>query len=307
MKNKVSFLAIIAIMFGAGYVHASECIGDDCEIETEEPIVFEQNFGPTNYVDFDDDEDDFDDLDDEPLKPILSQSIQFDPEPQIVEYSPTPVEYETCEYSEQNVTCTYDDNCPFATEAECAIWHKKPIHKTALLPRAPHLNTVRTDDILYAIYANYDVDASEPAMAPLVERYNILMRASSACCNAGILHKMREKGASEKEIYQFLKDDANYFAVTKRCMVMNDDEFDSSYSNGVTGKMAIEVRNACLCKNRQWFETLLQPFFDVYYHAPMFEDRPFVYSYRDDMQRDVTVYINDEVHTTMGLLGACPK
>ncbi len=74
-------------------------------------------------------------------------------------------------------------------------------------------------------------------MSPLVERYNILTRASDSCCGAGIVYKMRENGASDDDIYKFLQDDANYFAVIKRCMMMNDDEIASSYSYGVTGQM----------------------------------------------------------------------
>ena len=294
MKNKVSFLAIIALAFGANYAYASECVGEDCEfdevvehtemviMDQEQPMIFEQNIGPMDFID-----------EEEPLTPIVN-NINLNG-------------YESCEYETFETSCNYDYNCPFNSASECAVWYKKPVHKTALLPRAPHLNDVRTDEILYAIYSDYDVTANDEAMSPLLERYKILMRASHACCGEGIIHKMRENGASDSEVYEFLKDDANYFAITERCMVMNDDEFQRSYSNGVTGKMAIEVRNACLCKNRQWFETLLQPFYDVYYRAPMFEDRPFVYNYIDGMQRDVTVYINDEVHTTMGLLGACPK
>lgn len=270
MKNKISFLVILASVFGVNYANASECVGEDCEFK---PIVFEQNFGPMDVVE--------------------------------INESSTPVECASDVLTE-TVSCTYNYDCPFQTAEECAVWYKKPIHKTNLFPRAPHLNTVYTDEILYAIYSNYDVTANDPMMSPLLERYKILMRASKACCTEGIIHKMRQKGTKDSKIYQFLKDDANYFAVTERCMVMNDDEFESSYSNGVTGKMAIDVRNACLCKNRNWFNTLLEPFYDIYQRAPMFEERPFAYTYTDSMQRDVTVYINDEVHNTMGLLDVCP-
>ena len=283
MKNKISFLAMIAIMIGGNCANASECVGDDCEFK---PIEIEQNIDLTEIN-----------------EPII-QNLNFDiTESEYDSCDYGMCEYETCEYE----SCNYDYNCPFETEIECAIWYKKPIHMTTLTPRAPHMNIIREDDILYAIYSDYSIDANDPTMSPLLERYKILMRASRACCSEGIMHKMRENGANEKDIYEFLKDDANYFAIATRCMVMNDEEFESSYSHGVTGKMVVDVRNACLCKNRQWFDTLLQPFRDIYQRAPMFENEPFVYTYRDDMQRDITVYINDEVHTTMGLLNACPK
>ena len=278
MKNKISFLAIIAAVFCANCANASECVGKDCEFA---PIEIQQDINI-----------------DEIVEPVV-YDINLEQMPAYDSYEYT----ETCEYE----TCVYDYNCPFDTEIECAIWYKKPIHMTTLTPRAPHMNAVREDDILYAIFSNYSIDANDPAMSSLLERYKILMRASRACCSEGIMYKMRENGADEKDIYEFLKNDANYFAVASRCMVMNDEDIEHSYSNGVTGKMVVDVRNACLCKNRQWFETLLQPFWDIYQRAPMFENEPFVYTYSDDMQRDITVYINDEVHTTMGLLNACPK
>ena len=281
MKNKVSFLATLAILIGANCAHASECVGDDCDFQ---PIIVEQNIAPMDFVEFD-----------EPLTPI------------VVDTQPIMAEYETCDYVAEEEPCVYDYNCPFATAEECAIWYKKPAFKTNLHPRAPHFSDVRIDDMLYAIYSNYDIPANAPEMSPLLDRYLILMKASHACCSEGIMYKMRQNGASDKAIYEFLKDDANYYAIASRCMVMNDDEFENSYSNGVTKKMAIDVRNACLCKNRQWFESLLQPYFDVYDRAPMFEERPFAYSYIDDMQRPVTVYINDEVHNTIGLIGVCPR
>ena len=260
-------MAIIAIAFSANCANASECIGKDCELT---PILIEQDIDTVDILE--------------------------------------PVECDI-DWTENTVSsaCTYDYNCPFDSAEECAIWYKKPIHKTNVYPRAPHINAVHTDDMLYAIYSNYDITANDDAMSPLLERYKILMRASDACCTEGIMYKMRQNGASDAEIYNFLKDDANYFAVMKRCMVMNDNELKHEYSNGVTGKMVADVRNACLCKNRQWFEQLLQPFEDIYYRAPQFKDSHFVYSYTDDMNRDITVYINDEVQTTSGLLSVCPK
>lgn len=295
MKNsKISFLAILAIAFGATSVNASECVGDDCDMTQ---FVFEQNIVPDDYyinnVEYDDS--DYVIIDEQPTTQI--EYINMD----LMDLPNT----KTC--ATTSACSSGYNNCPFKTAEECAVWYKKPAFKTSLHPRAPHLNEFRIDEVLYAIYSNYDVTANKKTMSPLLDRYLVLMRASRACCSEGIIHKMRETGADDAAVYQFLKDNANYFAVAQRCMVMNDDEFESSYSNGVTGKMAIEVRNACLCKNRQWFETLLQPFYDVYSRAPMFEERPFPFNYKDDMQRDITVYVNDEVHTTMGLLNACPK
>ena len=212
----------------------------------------------------------------------------------------------SCEAEE--TTCTnYDYYCPFDSEIECAIWYKKPAYKTTVAPRAPHINSMRVDDMLYEIYFNQDISANDSVMSPLVSRYTMLMNASSACCTAGIIYKMRENGADDAAVYQFLKDDANDFGITKNCLTMDNDEIEHRYSNGVTGEMVLDVRNACLCKNHQWFDSLLQPFVDIYERAPAFQDNDFTYTYIDGLNREVCVSVNGAVQTTLGLLGACPK
>lgn len=264
MKNKISFLAIIAFALCANCANASECVGEDCELDT---LIIEQDIVPT-----------------------------------VEEYE----YYDYCDPVLKTETC-YDYDCPFDTATECEIWYKKPEHKVYSGPRAPHFSAVRVDEILYTLYSNYDIDADDANMSPLLERYKILSNASDACCGAGIIYTMRKNGANDEDIYKFLQDDANYFAVIKRCMMMNNDEIRQNYSHGVTGQMVADVRNACLCKNRQWFENLLQPFNDIYDRMPVFREKPFVYSYVDDMQRDITVYINSDVQTTSTLLSQCPK
>ena len=201
----------------------------------------------------------------------------------------------------------YDYNCPFSTAEECAIWYKKPAFKTNIHPRAPHFTDVRVDDMLYAIYSNYDISANAPEMSPLLDRYLILMKASRACCSEGIMYKMRQNGASDNAIYEFLKDDANYYAIKTRCLMTDNDNIAKTYSYGVDYKMIFDVRNACLCKNKVWFNALLAPYKDIYKRAPQFVNMDFNYSYTDSMQREICVSVNKDVQTTMNLLESCPK
>lgn len=270
MKSEISFLAIIAFALCANCADASECVGSDCELE---PIVVEQNIAPMDFAE-------------------VNEEYDY---------------CEECEYDMASTDTCYDYSCPFDTDTECEVWHKKPEHNEYSGPRAPHLSLVQIDEILYAIYGNYDINADNENMSPLVDRYKMLVHASDACCGAGIMYKMRENGASDKDIYRFLQNDANFFAIIKRCIMMNNNDIAGTYSHGVTGQMVADVRNACLCKNRQWFENLLQPFSDIYERMPIFRDKHFVYSYSDDMKRDITVYINDDVQTVSGLLNECPK
>ena len=206
----------------------------------------------------------------------------------------------------EETSCDIDYNCPFETEQECEVWNKKPVHSQSVSPRAPHLNLVRTDEILYAIYTNDEFSANDPAAEPLLARYNMLIRASKSCCIEGIVYKMHENKATDKQVYQFLKDDANYFGIGTRCLVTTNDEIQNKYSNGVNADMVMDVRNSCLCKNRKWFDSLLEPFNDVYKMAPEFESQPFNYTYTDGLQRQITVSINEDVQNTMNLLENCP-
>lgn len=268
MKHKISFLAIIAMALNVNYVRASECIDDDCDLK---PIVIEENIN--------------------------------------IDELSGPVKYEInvpAKDTSSETSCDYDYNCPFDTAAECDIWYTKPVYAASLEPRAPHINPVLVDDILYAIYSNYEITANDCAMSPLLERYKILMNASKSCCTSGIIYKMHADKLSDKDVYNFLKDDVNHFATTNRCMVMPNDDISHSYSYGVTGEMVADVRNSCLCKNREWFENLLQPFVDIYERAPQFESAPFVYTYTDGLQREITVSVNEDVQTALGLLSACP-
>ena len=273
MKNKISFLALFAIALNVNHVCASECVDDDCEltpVEITEEVETVEMLIPVEYE--------------------YDWSVS------------TPTNVEITEGM-----CEYDYNCPFKTPEECAIWYTKPAYKTTVAPRAPHINSMLVDDMAFALYANDEVSANDPEMSPLVERYNKLMKASDACCTSGIIYKMRQNGASDEAVYEFLKDDANNFALTKRCLVMSDAEIESRYSNGVTGKMVAEVRNLCLCKNHQWFDSLLQPFVDMYERAPEFRTADFLYSYMDGMNRDIEVSVNEDVQNAMDILAICPK
>ena len=270
----------MAFALNVNYVYASECVDDDCEltqIETIETIT-----EPTNIETYD-----------------VLVPVQY-----TVDWA-VPVQSEpVCEFEQ---TCDYDYNCPFDNAAACAVWYKKPAYKTTVAPRAPHINTVLVDDMIYALYSSENINANDSSMAPLTQRYKMLMNAGDACCTSAIIYKMRQNGASDSDVYEFLKDDANYYAVTKRCLVMADEDITSGYSHGVTGKMVADVRNACLCKNKQWFDSLLQPFNDIYNRVPDFAENAFMYSYVDGMQRHINVSVNQDVQNAIGLLGACPK
>ena len=267
-------------MLGVNYANASECTDEDCELSPtviEEEIV-EQETEPVDI------------LEPQPASDSIWNYVTVET-----------VENDTCDDD-----CEYDYNCPFATIEECEIWYKKPVYKESVAPREPRINSFKVDEIIYALENSSQISANNAVFAPLVDRYKMLMNASRACCTEGIIYKLRNKNASENQIYKFLKNDANYYAVGARCLVMSNDDISKNYSNGVNGDMVSDVRNTCLCKNRQWFDSLLAPFVSIYHAVPSFESDAFYYDYTDGMQRNITVSINDEVQNTLNMLAECP-
>lgn len=274
MKRYISILSILACVFGVNYARASDCIDDDCDIDVSTEYAIDV------------------------LRPAEhDENIWFEESNEDID--------ETCEIVSDDFIA-FDYNCPFETNEECEIWATKPMYSTVVAPRNPHLNSVKLDGILATLTFNGEISANDELAKPLLNRYLALMRASRACCSEGIIYKLRQNGTRDKKIYNFLQDDANKYAVGARCMVMDDSEINGSYSYGVTDEMVLDVRNSCLCKNRQWIDSLIEPFFDLYQLAPDFEYMPFYYTYLDGFQREITVSVNADVQTVMELLQYCP-
>lgn len=290
MRRYTSILSLLVCVCGLNLAHASDCVDSDCDLDTEfdvlEPVEYEENV----WTDFEIAESDTVNTDAVVVDNIDNVDI---------------VDNDFCEVIDEEFI-DIDYNCPFDTDAECKIWASKPIYNTVVAPRNPHLSYIKTDGILATLTFNGYITGNDEIAKPLLNRYLALMRASNACCREGIVHKMRTKQTKDKNIYNFLREDANKYALSARCMVMNDDEFAQDYSYGVTGEMVMDIRNSCICKNRQWIDSLLEPFYDLYQLAPDFEYMPFEYTYLDGFQREITVSINDDVHMVMELLSYCP-
>jgi len=291
MKRYVSFLSVLSVILTPWFTRASDCIGDDCDFEIPtfqekidvlQPVERSENL----WVEVETKSDDSDE----------ETNDEIDLDAKIIEIASD----EDAEF------CEYDDNCPFETDTECSVWYKKPIYKTSVAPRAPHLNPIKTDGILYTLLFKGELSTNDEMAKPLLNRYFALMRASKECCTQGIIYKMRNNKAKDSAVYEFLKDDANNYGLTSRCLVMTDNDFQEEYSNGVTGNMVSDVRNSCLCKNRKWFDSLLEPFYDLYQIAPGFEYTPFFYTYLDGLQHEVTVSVNQDVQSVMNMLSYCP-
>ncbi len=200
----------------------------------------------------------------------------------------------------------WEDGCPFETETECQIWRRKPIVRETVSPRSPKLRDAKVGEFVHAADCNKHITANDPAAAPLLDRYKMLMRSAQACCTDGMAYALKQAGASDGLVYKFLSDDANFYGFGSRCLMMTDHDLDTQYPNTATAVVAADVRNGCLCRGRQWFQAMLAPFQQVYSAVPEFKDTQFNYTYKDGLQREITVSVNNDVQNVLKQLEQCP-
>ncbi|MDE5615991.1 MAG: hypothetical protein K2I81_04135 [Alphaproteobacteria bacterium] len=198
------------------------------------------------------------------------------------------------------------DGCPFDSETECEIWRRKPMVRETVAPRSTKLRPELLDAFIAKAKCNKNITAKDPTAAPLLDRYKMLMRSAQACCTDGMAYSLKKAGASDGLVYKFLADDANFYGLGNRCLMMTDAEFDAKYPNTATAAVAADVRNGCLCRGRQWFTAMLAPFRDAYAAAPEFAQSKFDYTYIDGLQREITVSINNDVQNVLNQLAQCP-
>lgn len=198
------------------------------------------------------------------------------------------------------------DDCPFNTDTECEIWMRKPIISETVAPRSKTLRDGVMCEISSAIEENPNISANDKSMAPLMNRYRVLMRASQSCCTGGLTYKMYKAGATQKMIYRFLSDDANFSGFGSRCLVMTNSQIDNAEKYDVTTATVTDVRNECLCKSKSTFQALLAPFEQLYTEYPEFANAPFEYRHYDGVGRAVMDSVNIDVQNVLHQLKMCP-
>ncbi|MDR2412898.1 MAG: hypothetical protein LBD50_01655 [Rickettsiales bacterium] len=216
-------------------------------------------------------------------------------------------------YQAQDLSCavreafeTESDGCPFETEAECDIWRKKPMVRETVSFRSPKIRAEKMNEFIEAARVNNKLKATAPEAAPMLDRYKMLLKSARACCIDGMAHELKRAGASDGLVYKFLSDDANFYDLGNRCLMMSDKDFDVKYPNTATAAVASDVRNGCLCRGRQWFHAMLAPFADAYKTLPEFANAKFNYTYTDGLQREITVSVNNDVQNVLNQLSLCP-
>ena len=205
-----------------------------------------------------------------------------------------------------NITFGRADGCPFESETECEIWRRKPIIRETVSPRSPRIRTDKMAEFIAAARCDKNITANHPLAAPLLERYKMLMNSANACCTDGIAYSLKQAGASDGLVYKFLADDANFYGLGARCLMITDEELDTKYPNTATAVVVADVRNGCLCRGRQWFQAMLAPFEQAYKAFPEFKDYKFYYTYTDGLQREITVSVNNDVQNVLKQLSVCP-
>ncbi|MDR1338112.1 MAG: hypothetical protein LBJ73_03755 [Rickettsiales bacterium] len=198
------------------------------------------------------------------------------------------------------------DGCPFETDAECAIWRRKPMVRETVSPRSSKIRADKMDEFICAARDDNRITANADVSAPLLDRYKMLMQSARACCADGMAHRLKQAGATDGLVYKFLSDDANFYGLGNRCLMMTDADFDRKYPNTATAAVAADVRNGCLCRGRQWFKAMLSPFQEAYKASPEFAAEKFDYTYTDGLQREITVSVNNDVKNVLNQLSLCP-
>ena len=194
-------------------------------------------------------------------------------------------------------------NCPFEHEFECQIWLTKPVVRVTTGSR--NLGSPNINKMIVLMRAGNGFSATAPTAKPLLNRYRALQSLATACCTSGLTHSLESAGASQALVYRFLIDDANFYQFGERCMMVHDWELDMLENRAMAYAVG-DVRNTCLCRHREYLEALLAPFVEIYNAHPPFAQDDFMWSYRDGLNRCVTVAINREVQFVLWQLRQCP-
>lgn len=198
-------------------------------------------------------------------------------------------------------------DCPFDTVAECKIWRRKPTMRETIIPTESALRDYNMTDILATLDVTGNIDTNSPVAAPLIDRYKMLMRAANVCCTDGMVYSLRRAGASDGLVYKFMVDDANFYGIGERCLMMTDADLDANFPDEPSTVATVsDVRNRCLCQGRQQFYDILAPFTAVWDANPEFAASPFMWTYTDGLNRTVTVSINRDVQNVLNQLEQCP-
>ena len=328
MKVNILFLSSLLIALSASHTFASDCIDDACDTDNDDMIISNETVitgcpGCTLETQT------FNPNDDAELARFYDETMAAAAETRArIEALLASGESDTNTWIEHTQTCiaepepelreldwgipgqvrtTFEtDGCPFETMAECKIWRRKPIMREIVAPRSPRIRYEKMDNILAEIDYNGELDANSPTAIPLMNRYHLLMKSARACCTEGITYSLRNAGASDGLVYKFLVDDANFYNVGDRCLMMTDSEIGSGTYMDATSDMISDVRRGCLCRSRNWYTSLLQPFIDAWRISPTFAESPFYWTYTDGVGRAVTVSINNDVQNVLDTLATCP-
>ena len=187
--------------------------------------------------------------------------------------------------------------CPFQTKSDCDIWLSKPTFSATVALPTRSLRPEQIDDLRNAI-ASGSIDMNSDAARPMMARYKRLMAMSSSCCKNGMIEKLQSAGATPGLVYKFLVDDANFYGFTERCMMMTDAELQQKYPRTATANAVSNVRNSCVCLQRDYLDALLAPF-------DQFSNVDFVYSWTDGLNRPRTVSISQDVRAVQMQLANC--
>lgn len=194
------------------------------------------------------------------------------------------------------------EKCPFNTVRECLVWlRKKPVKETAYIE-----DNIKYNDINYVVEYDEDISSDKKELKGLVDRYKLLLKLSRVCCVENMVSQMEIMKMDKMLVYKFLQDDAVFYKLGSRCMFLNSG-LGSNIENTNIMEMSDNARRACVCKNAKKIKEVLKPFERVYSENAGFEDRVFLVSITDGLNRTNNYDINRDIKNIKKQLQFCVK
>lgn len=138
------------------------------------------------------------------------------------------------------------------------------------------------------------------------DMYHSLYRQGKYCCAYNTAQTMKRTNVHDKLIYKFLVDDINFYNSYNRCIFMSDEDVHNTFDISETAFLIKNIRNECVCNNKEKFLDKIKIFEAVYCQTPSFKNKQLTYKIKDDFGRIICKDVNRDIQVLKNLLRRCP-
>lgn len=185
----------------------------------------------------------------------------------------------------------------------------KPVYDTENHPISLDKNQVK--QVIKQISSNPDfvdgVEYKDKNVKALMENYQNILKTSYSCCVVNIAEELKHRGVSKESIVQFLKFDAEEFALQNMCIVVDDSDINDVYGNKLLTEVVAKSKNSCICNNAEFLKRNIDNFYKIYNMKPELYNEVLVYRFKDKNGRIVEHDINETVLNISTILNSCVK